>query len=64
MFQNFSLKNISWKQVLNILLILGVLILIGQNLESIPVTLFLWQFSVPLFILITLIFLIGFYTAV
>jgi len=61
---HFSLKNISWKMVLNLILIIAILILIAQNLTSVALNIFTWRFDVPLFLLIVGVFVIGFYTAV
>jgi len=49
---HFSLKNISWKMVLNLILIIAILILIAQNLTSVALNIFTWRFDVPLFLLI------------
>lgn len=57
------MKNISTKQVIDIVLIILLLIFIGQNLESVRVRFLFIGFNLPLVILITLVFFIGFYTA-
>lgn len=60
----FSLKNISFSQIISIILIILALIFIAQNFQEVYITIILWTFPVPLFILLAITFLIGFYTAV
>lgn len=55
-------KKVSFKQIINILLILVILIFALQNLESIRVTLLFFSFEMPLFVLIIVLFSIGFFT--
>ena len=61
--QKFSLRNISWKMWLGLVLILLVLIFITQNLNIVHVNFLAWQLDIPLFILMVIVFVIGFYTA-
>lgn len=60
----FSLKNISIMQVVSIILIIFALVFIYQNFENVRVSLVIWQFEIPLFILLVITFVIGFFTAV
>ena len=57
------MKNISTRQIIDIVLILLLLIFIGQNLESVKVKILMFGFELPLVILIAAVFFIGFYTA-
>ncbi len=58
------MKNITTRQVVNILLIIILLIFVGQNFEPIRVKFLVFGFEMPLVILITVIFLIGYLVAV
>jgi len=58
-----EMKNISTRHIIDILLLLILLVFIGQNLESVNVKFLLFGFELPLIILITIVFIIGFYTA-
>lgn len=60
----FSLKNISFMQVVSIILIIFALVFIYQNFGEVPVSLIIWKFKIPLFILLVITFVIGFFTAV
>lgn len=55
-------KKASFKKIINILFILIILIFAVQNLESIRVTLLFFSFEMPLFVLIIVLFSIGFFT--
>ena len=57
------MKNISFRQIIDIVLIVLLLIFVGQNLESVKVKFLFFGFELPLVILITSVFFIGFYTA-
>lgn len=57
------MKNISTKQIIDILLIALLLLFIGQNLEGVRVRFLFFGFELPLFILIIIVFFIGYYTA-
>jgi uncharacterized integral membrane protein len=57
------MKNISTKQIIDILLIALLLLFIGQNLEGVRVRFLFFGFELPLFILILIVFFIGYYTA-
>lgn len=57
------MKNISTRQIIDIVLILLLLIFVGQNLESVKVKLLMFGFELPIIILIVATFFIGFYTA-
>lgn len=58
------MKNITTRQVINIILIIILLIFVGQNLEQIRVKFLVFGFEMPLVILITVVFLIGYLVAV
>jgi len=58
------MKNITTRQVVNILLIIVLLIFVGQNLEQIRVKFLVFGFEMPLVILITVVFIIGYLVAV
>ena len=58
------MKNITFKQVINIVLIVLLLVFVGQNLEQISVRFLFFGFSMPLVILIAVVFLIGYLVAV
>lgn len=60
----FSLRNISIMQIISIILIIFALIFIYQNFEKVPVSLVIWKFDIPLFILLVITFVIGFFTSV
>lgn len=60
----FSLRNISIMQIISVILIIFALIFIYQNFEKVPVSLVIWKFDIPLFILLVITFMIGFFTAV
>jgi len=55
-------KKTSFRRVINIILIVLMLLFTFQNLESIRVTLLFFSFEIPLFILIIVLFSIGFFT--
>lgn len=55
-------KKISFKQVLNIVIIILMLIFALQNLQNIRVSILLLSFEMPLFVLIIAVFAIGFFT--
>ncbi len=55
-------KNISFRQIFNVLILIIVLIFALQNLESIRVSLLFFTFEMPLFILIIAVFAIGYFT--
>jgi uncharacterized integral membrane protein len=57
------MKNLATRQIIDIALIILLLIFIGQNLESVKVTFLFLGFELPLFILILIVFFIGYYTA-
>ena len=57
------MKNISTRQIIDIVLLILLLIFIGQNLESIKVKFIVFGFEMPLVILIAIVFFIGYYTA-
>jgi len=58
------MKNITTNQIINILLIVVLLLFIGQNLDMVKVRFLFFGFELPLFILIAIVFVIGYYTAV
>lgn len=60
----FSLKNISFSQVISIIFIILALIFITQNLSNTPINFLVWRFEIPLFIVIASSFFIGFFTAI
>lgn len=60
----FSLKNITVMQVISVILIIFALVFIYQNFGEVPVSLIIWKFDIPLFILLALTFILGFFTAV
>lgn len=55
-------KKVNLKQIINILLILIIILFALQNLESIRVTLLFFSFEMPLFVLIIVLFSIGYFT--
>ena len=55
-------KRIGFRKVVNFTLIILVLLFTFQNLESIRVTLLFFSFEMPLFVLIIVVFSIGFFT--
>jgi len=55
-------KKTSFRQIFNILIIIIMLIFALQNLETIRVSLLFFTFEMPLFILIIVVFAIGFFT--
>ena len=57
------MKNISTRQIIDIVLLILLLIFIGQNLESVKVKFIAFGFEMPLVILIAIVFFIGYYTA-
>ena len=57
------MKNITPRQIVDIVLIALLLVFIGQNLESVKVKFLFFGFELPLFILILIVFFIGYYTA-
>jgi len=57
------MKNISTRQIIDIILLVILLVFIGQNLESVKVKFLMFGFELPLFILIAIVFGIGYYTA-
>ena len=57
------MKNISTRQIIDIVLLILLLIFIGQNLESVKVKFIVFGFEMPLVILIAIVFFIGYYTA-
>jgi uncharacterized integral membrane protein len=57
------MKNITTRQIIDIVLIVLLLVFIGQNLESVKVKLLVFGFELPLVILIAVVFFIGFFTA-
>jgi uncharacterized integral membrane protein len=59
--KNAKKKN-AFRKVVNIALIILVLLFTLQNLESIRVTLLFFSFEMPLFVLIIVVFSIGFFT--
>jgi uncharacterized integral membrane protein len=58
------MKNLTTNQIINILLIVVLLLFIGQNLDMVKVKFLFFGFELPLFILIAIVFLIGYYTAI
>lgn len=58
------MKNLSNNQIFNIVLIIILLLFIGQNLEMVKVRFLFFGFELPLFILIAIVFFIGYYTAI
>lgn len=60
----FSLKNISISQAISIVLIVLALIFMAQNFGNVPIHIILWKFEIPLFILLVITGMIGFFTAV
>ena len=64
MAHRFSLKNISLSQIISIILIILALLFITQNFQNTEITIVIWRFQVPLFVLLAVTFMIGFYTAV
>lgn len=60
----FSLKNISIMQIISVVLIIFALIFIYQNFENVTISLIVWKFEIPLFILLVITFVIGFFTSV
>lgn len=57
------MKNISIRQIIDIILLVLLLVFIGQNLESVKVKFLAFGFELPLFILIAIVFFIGYFTA-
>jgi uncharacterized integral membrane protein len=57
------MKNVTTRQIIDIILIVLLLIFIGQNLESVKVKFLMFAFELPLVILIAVVFFIGYYTA-
>jgi uncharacterized integral membrane protein len=57
------MKNVSTRQIIDIVLIVLLLVLIGQNLESVKVKFLMFAFELPLVILIAIVFFIGYFTA-
>lgn len=51
-------------QVVSIILIIFALVFIYQNFGEVSVSLIVWRFEIPLFILLVITFVIGFFTAV
>ena len=62
--KSFDMKNITTRQVINILIIIVMLIFVGQNLEPVEVKFLVFPLTMPKVILITIIFLIGYLVAV
>ncbi|MFN3639678.1 MAG: lipopolysaccharide assembly protein LapA domain-containing protein [Flavobacterium sp.] len=58
------MKKLTTNQIINILLIVALLLFIGQNLDMVRVKFLFFGFELPLFILIAIVFLIGYYTAI
>lgn len=58
------MKKLTTNQIINILLIVILLLFIGQNLDMVKVKFLFFGFELPLFILIAIVFLIGYYTAI
>jgi uncharacterized integral membrane protein len=58
------MKNLTTNQIINIVLIIVMLLFIGQNLEMVKVRFLFFGFELPLFILIAIVFFIGYYTAI
>lgn len=52
-------KSISWKVILNIIVLIIVLILAIVNWQSVTINFVLFKLSVPLFLLVVVILLIG-----
>ena len=57
------MKNITTRQIIDLILITILLIFIGQNLESVRVKFLVFGFELPLVILIAGTFFIGYFTA-
>jgi uncharacterized integral membrane protein len=57
------MRKISFRQIIDIILILLTLIFVGQNLESVMVRFLFIKFNLPLMIIIAFVFFTGFFTA-
>lgn len=57
------MKNLSTKQIINIVLIILMLIFAAQNIGSVRLRFLFFGFDLPLIILIAFVFLIGYVTA-
>lgn len=57
------MKNITTRQVIDIILILLLLIFVVQNIETVKIKFLLYALDLPFIILIVIVFFIGFYTA-
>lgn len=58
-----TMKNISTRQIIDVVLIILLLVFIAQNLDSAKVNFLFFGFELPLVILIAIVFFVGFYTA-
>jgi uncharacterized integral membrane protein len=56
-----SLKKLTTKQIINIILIILLVIFIMLNLEAVKVSLIFISFDMPLVVLITFVFFIGYF---
>jgi uncharacterized integral membrane protein len=56
-----SLKKLTTKQIINIILIILLVVFIMLNLEAVKVSLIFISFDMPLVVLITFVFFIGYF---
>ena len=56
----FSLKNISFSQILGIIALVLLITFVMQNLSNVSVKFIRWTFDIPIFLLI----IVGFYTSI
>lgn len=60
----FSLKNISFSQILGIIALVLLITFVMQNLSNVSVKFIRWTFDIPIFLLIIIVFFVGFYTSI
>ena len=57
------MKNLTTRQIINIVLIILTLIIVAQNLDSIRINFLFIKFNLPLIVIIAFAFFTGFFTA-
>lgn len=59
-----TLKNLTVSQIIGIIGIALVITFVVQNLEKVQVQFIVWNVQIPLFLLIIIAFIIGFYASI
>lgn len=59
-----TLKNLTVSQIIGIIGIILLITFIVQNMENVYVRLIIWNVQIPLFLLIIIAFIIGFYASI